>query len=272
MNTAQDGAGVYLDDSDLTFSHGGHINNNTASGNGGGLYASGSLTSGEIRSYTCDLGQCNQISDNSAAVSGGGVYLADGASFTLVDQLYLDGNQADSSASAAYVTGGALMNITNSMITDGVSPGGVIQVDSTGGASGVGIRGSTLAGNIGATAALLGVTPGASLTIGISIIGGNPAIQLVAGGGTTNITCSILQADYTGLNNLVADPIFMDAPGGDYHIQVISPAVDHCGTGDSYDIDGQARPYYSTTRFNKPYDAGADEVDSSGIFLPFISK
>jgi predicted outer membrane repeat protein len=269
-NDAVDGAGVYLEDSDIN-STGGQLSYNTASVNGGGLYATGNSVYGYINSSSCQLGKCIEISNNSAGDSGGGVYLANGASIVSFNIL-MDSNHADESASAIYATGGAQMQIYSSIIIRGSAPNFVIQLDDTAGDPTIGIGESTIAGNTGSMSAILGVDPGTTFNGDGLIVWGNDGASLVAGGGSSTITCSILQSAYTGFRNQLADPLFINAAAGDYHIQLFSPAVDHCYNGFLSDIDGDTRPHYSTGRFNTPYDAGADEVMSSIVFLPIISK
>ncbi len=69
----------------------------------------------------------------------------------------------------------------------------------------------------------------------------------------------------------ISPPVLWQA-AGNYHIQAISPAVDHCGNGTNNDIDNQARPYHFNAGSTTPYDAGADEYYPSILFIPFISK
>jgi predicted outer membrane repeat protein len=272
VNTAVYGGGIYLEGIRRIFFGAGQLSYNTASRNGGGLYATGISMYSNILSANCPLGQCTQISHNSAGDSGGGIYLANDPNYLTLDKVYLDSNHADGSASAIFATSGARMQIWNSMFIRGSAPDVMIQVDDTGGAPVIGIGDSTIADNTGNATAILGVDHDATLNGRNMIVWGNAGANLVAGDGTATITCSILQSAYTGGGNLVADPLFVNAAAGNYHIQVFSPAVDHCASGSYDDIDNQQRPYYSRAGSLTPYDAGADEVYTSILFMPYISK
>ncbi len=68
--------------------------------------------------------------------------------------------------------------------------------------------------------------------------------------------------DGAGAGNLdpPANPVFIDRPGGDYHLHSHSPCIDRgTDTGaPDHDIDGEARPYAGTVT-----DIGADETQES---------
>ena len=52
------------------------------------------------------------------------------------------------------------------------------------------------------------------------------------------------QATYVGMNTIVADPKFVDAANGDYHLSANSPAIDAADPAatDAIDFDGISRP------------------------------
>jgi hypothetical protein len=72
----------------------------------------------------------------------------------------------------------------------------------------------------------------------------------------------------TGDDPIFGDPLFVNAASGDYHLQVLSAAIDTVTDGGvAEDIDGDARP--SSGR----YDVGADEYFWPNImFLPSILR
>ena len=183
------------------------------------------------------------------------------------------GNTADVSASAVYNTGGGDLDLYNSMVTGGDAPDVVFKLDPTQGTSTDLIVGSTIAGNTGNSSAIFGTDTGTSLTASDLIVWGNDGSSLVSGIGITGINCSILQMSYPGTGNLVADPLFVNAAGGNYHIQKGSPAIDHCTYGNPYyDIDNQPRPSSLDLTVPAKYDAGADEYFFPRVFLPVILR
>ena len=61
--------------------------------------------------------------------------------------------------------------------------------------------------------------------------------------GTPNVTYSDIQGGFAGPGNINADPQFIDAAGGDYHLQNTSPCIDAAnGTAATLsDFDGNGR-------------------------------
>ena len=76
--------------------------------------------------------------------------------------------------------------------------------------------------------------------------------------GTATVSYSCVQGDHAGVSNIDADPLFVDAPGGDYHLQPVSPCIDVGDPSGNYtgklDMDGESRMLYDNV------DMGADEV------------
>jgi len=77
-------------------------------------------------------------------------------------------------------------------------------------------------------------------------------------GGVTIVTYSVTQQSTPGTGNINVDPLFVDAPGGDYHLQPGSPCID---AGDnsvvsvSTDLDGGTRIVNGTVDMG-PYEFG----------------
>jgi len=76
VDGAGNGGGAYLDDSDL-YSDRGDISYNTAASHGGGVYATnGSGFDMDLGGYACTAPRCSMLRFNDAASYGGGVYAA----------------------------------------------------------------------------------------------------------------------------------------------------------------------------------------------------
>jgi hypothetical protein len=273
FNTAQDGGGIYLDNSSINM-YTGQLNQNQVSRNGGGLYATGTNTHVFLDSVTDKTIPNLQLSYNSAGGSGGGAYLSDlnTQEATYIDQTYVQSNTAEVSASAFYVGDGGYLWLGDSMIVEGDAPDAVIKVNTHGYSTSVVIRNSTFAGNTGNNVAIVGIDDSSTLSMQNLIVWGNDGVDLVAGWGSVTVSCSILQMSYPGNNNLVADPLFVNPAANDYHIQKSSPAIDHCTTGTSMDIDNHKRPSSFDITTPARYDAGADEIYFTHIYLPLIMR
>jgi hypothetical protein len=268
-NQAWDGGGLELLSGGITM-YKGQVNDNQALNDGGGLFVSGA----GVYAYNqdpCNTVGCTQISGNSAVRNGGGLNLSENA-IGFIAETYMVGNQADGSASAAYVSGLSNLSLRSVMLTGGDAPDSVIRLDNNGGAPTLSVQSSTIAGNTGNSVGIFRLDPGATLDGDNLIIWGNTSSSLVAGGGSATIDCSILHRSYPGTNNLIQNPLFVNAAGGDYHIQWNSPAVDHCTSGPPRDVDYQKRPSSMNIALPGLYDAGADEYLFSLIYLPLVRK
>ena len=57
--------------------------------------------------------------------------------------------------------------------------------------------------------------------------------------GNVNISYSLVDRGWSGTGNINADPLFVDAENGDYHLQNSSPCIDAGNPDAQYnDIDG----------------------------------
>jgi hypothetical protein len=97
----------------------------------------------------------------------------------------------------------------------------------TGGAYGTGLERCVVYGNVGDGVFLGGAVRN-------SILWANTGAQ-VAGDGS--VEWSDVQGGWPGLGNLDANPLFWDAPGGDFHLQLHSPCIDR-GDPLAQDPDG----------------------------------
>jgi predicted outer membrane repeat protein len=93
---------------------------------------------------------------------------------------------------------------------------------------------------------------------------------------TYNVNCLIVHEadsfDASDTETIVAEPMFIDAANGNYHLNaVFSPAVDYCtdslAMAQYQDIDGENRGYDDSTVNNGigPFDIGADETYDNDI-------
>jgi hypothetical protein len=99
-----------------------------------------------------------------------------------------------------------------------------------------------------------------------SIVWGNTAPGGMLGLGTFSVSYSDIEGGWTGTGNIDADPRFVDAASGDYHLGVGSPCIDQ-GTAvaaPTHDIGG-------TPRDAAP-DMGAYEWRGFRVFLPLTVK
>ena len=243
------------------------FNNNTAGYSGGGVYNSGPAT----------LVNCTLTSN--AARIGGGIASSNQSSGTItVTGCALTGNSA--------VSGGGLSNANYGSGTVAATNCTLTHNSAT--RTGGGIDNFTLNynGGIGTTS-----VTGCMLTSNSAGAGGGIA-NTIDGSGTIYVTNNILfgetggevyddpsitvptvvthcdiQGGYAGVGNLNADPLFVNAAAGDYHLMPASPCA---GAGTSsapaylpYTQDNQPRP--------NPPSIGAFEVSTARLVLTNIA-
>ncbi|MEA3397162.1 MAG: choice-of-anchor Q domain-containing protein, partial [Chloroflexota bacterium] len=106
-----------------------------------------------------------------------------------------------------------------------------------------------------------------AMTVANTIVWGNTTdIAMLGGPGTLVVSYSDIEDGWTGTGNLNADPRFVDAANGDYHLDVGSSCIDK-GTpvgAPTHDIEG-------TPRDSAP-DMGAYEWTGFRIFLPLVLR
>ncbi len=221
-----DGGGIHCDGGNPT------IRRNVIAGNGAGIL------------FGCGAGICcrnnsplvsqNVISTNRIVGDGGGAAFENGNP-TLVDNMIVE-NRAEGSFGLGSGGGILLTNAnaiaTNNTIANNVAfaPGGGVMLFSS-----------------------------SSVTMTNGIVWGNTApSQPQIGGFAGSVAYSDVQGGFSGAGNFAADPLFVDAPNGDYHLHVDSPCFD-AGTTlapalPAFDFEGDDRQHYDGV------DMGADEI------------
>jgi uncharacterized repeat protein (TIGR01451 family) len=250
QGSAVDGAAIFVKNGVLTLTHS-LVYSNTATGSGGALYNA----AGDVF-----LSGDDEFFANSAA-NGGAVYNA-GGQLTLEDG-HLHDNEATTSGGAVYHAGGGAL-LQNDVIqgNHAATHGGGIYCSGTG----LTVRHNTLVAN--------SATDGGGLysTNASPAVVNNVFFNNTATSSGHAIYCVASYApDYNdaypaanaysvnvspGPNSLSVDPLFVNAAGGNFHLQVGSPVVDR---GDPsmtlwVDFDGDLRPG------DQGFDMGADEL------------
>jgi len=257
------GGGAYLDDSSL-LSDKGSINNNTASGLGGGMYAgNGSTVDMDLGSYACLGARCSRLYNNVATTSYGGGLYANGSTVAL-DHTFVEGNQG---------TYGGAIYASNASVTMNSS---LLARNNASSDLGDGIRlytGASLSGSNNTIAynQAAGGSDGwaismysSDLDLHCSVVWGHssPSINYP----DEDVTYSDVQGGYVGAGNMDVNPLFVASGSSDYHLQSTSPVIDRCVSGVSPDFDNQVRPIVRL-RASSPYDMGADEVSELRVGL-----
>ena len=231
------------------------IQNNTISNNQSVRYGGGIAHDG----YTTVTMLNNTFTGNSSR-NGGGVFMGAYSTLTFVGNV-VKGNSATSLGGGVYIGGYSGGQVVNSLITENTASfgGGVGFGSYTGGQ----VINSTIVNNSSG----IGAASYSSPIVTNSVIWGNTAFQVNS---RARVSYSLVQGGAIGDGNLDADPLFVNAAGGDYHLMSGSPAIDTASDasatkGATADFDGVARPQdgdglgAGTTGDGSDYDMGAYE-------------
>jgi PKD repeat protein len=108
----------------------------------------------------------------------------------------------------------------------------------------VALSNATFSGNAAASGGGMYNEGGCEWGLSNSIFWGNIGGQIVNGSDEATVSYSLVQGGYPGIGNIDADPQFLDAASGDYHLLDCSPAIGS-GTPDGApltDTEGNPRP------------------------------
>jgi hypothetical protein len=174
---------------------------------------------------------------------GGGLYCD--AHTTVLRNVVFDGNTAAVAGGGMYYWGGA--TASNSPLT---------------------LTNVTFSGNSGGYGgSALDVRDGSS-TLTNCILWGNHGIPIDSvSSSSMTVADSIVEGGWAGEGNLDADPRFVDAGNGDFHLQAASPAIDAgtaAGAPDT-DLDGNRRPLDGDGDGTPGVDMGAYEFKASNL-------
>jgi len=188
---------------------------------------------------------------------GGGGVLG-GNLLTIVDSRIIN-NGVNRGAGGVRV-GDGLLVMSNTLVADNYGDAGL---HLNGGAT---LMNVTLVGNDGGVIH----NPFVAVTLAVtnSIIYDNNWSISAEGAGTVQVAYSDVEGSWTGTGNIDADPQFVDAANGDYHLELGSPCID-AGTSvgaPAHDIEGNPR--------DANPDLGAYEWvgEQFHIFLPLVLR
>lgn len=218
----------------------------------------------------------NTITDN-AGETVGGIALS-GLGTATVSGNVISNNASFRSSGGIFVRNGSGGSITNNVIvgnTGGVDAGGIDVLVGSGDPSPT-ITNNTVAGNSGSAILVDGVDAVVRVTNNVVVGSGaapafacgvvpGPDVPMILHNDVVNDGSAPAYggcADQTGVNgNVSADPLFVTAAGGDYHLRRGSPAIDAAleSAAPAVDVDGDPRPFDGDGDGVAVSDIGADE-------------
>ena len=217
---AETGGGLVIENSTNVVVSGGQVDNNTASTNAGGAFVDGSdatfdgvvfdtngattISGGALETANAaDVTITESTFRSNTAPLGGALHINGGVG-TINHNLFVGNNSTISYAAAllSALTGGSLIgNTLDANTSAGIGGAGVIS-------SAIPVYNNIFANTTGTALSCSGA-PAATVSY-----------NLMSNNGTDYAGCS------GGTGALTGDPLFVDAPSGDYHLALHSPAID----------------------------------------------
>ncbi|UCF44435.1 MAG: right-handed parallel beta-helix repeat-containing protein, partial [Planctomycetota bacterium] len=253
-NSAVYGAGMYCDLSSPTVTNC-IFSDNTAANYGGGMY--------NYDNSNPNVTNCI-FSDNTAANDGGGMYnyLSSGPTVT---NCIFSGNSATDRGGGMYNYDNSNPNVTNCIFTDNTAAnygGGM----SNGQNSNTMVTNCIFHGNEATTnGGGMYNYDNSNPILTNCILWGNVNGQIAGNWGTVNYSCLQGSLPPSGTGNIDADPLFVDAGGGNLRVKVGSPCVDagdnnSVPAGVTTDLDGNPRVVDGDWNGTDIVDMGAYEL------------
>jgi uncharacterized repeat protein (TIGR01451 family) len=197
------------------------VSGNTGSGNGGALYATGTIGPSTITKSTFRNQQANQ----------GGVF--SGGQITL-DRVWLENNRATTRGGISNQTS---LSINNTIIVsnNGGTQGGVFWTDTT-----LTLTNCTIVSNSATSGAVIFRSAGTPIIKNSIIVGGTTFFNDT----TPVVTYTRLPATYTGIGNITTNPSFVNQSARDFRLNSGSPCLDTATNNGvlNYDYDNMYRP------------------------------
>ncbi len=256
-NVPGEGAGVFLEGcSGLNFSgntFSGHttgsegaamlIKNSPAVTFDGDMFA-GNVTSfngGAISADNSGLTLSGVTFNGNTSALGGGIYLENGSNATIAEGVF-DSNTGV--VGGGLYASGVTVNVEHNLFVGNNGSGGGAALLVTGLVGGQ-VIGNTFDGNVSSSSGSAVSLGDAAIPVFNNIVANTTGDGFDCSAANASLSYNLVwnssELDYggcaSGAGSVLADPLFVNAPGGDYHLAVNSPAID-AGTPGQNDPDG----------------------------------